>query len=143
MASLLRLVRDQRTKTKIVLAVAVVAVIGTAVGVFAVAQMSRINDEVGSVYNENLETQAVALVRNAVNRAWLDARDHFLAPDAATMKTKAEAIAKDESDVAGALANLAKFPLSEAQRRAMADFDTNWTAYLGVLHNELLPLSEK
>ena len=140
---LLGFIRDWRVKTKIVFAVAVVAVIGAAVGVFAVTQLSRINDEVGAVYNENLQTQAVALVRNAVNRTWLDARDHFLAPDEATMTLKRQALTKDESDVAGALSNLAKFPLSDAQRGAMADFDTNWTAYLAVLHNELLPLSEK
>src|SRR5581483_522700 len=118
-------------------------ILGAAVGIFAVTRLARINNDVGAVYDENLQTQSVALLRNAVNRTWLDARDHFLALDPAAKAAKKDALATDESAVATALANLRKFPMSPAQQSAATDFDSAWASYLSVLHNELIPVSDR
>jgi methyl-accepting chemotaxis protein len=138
---LLRFVRDRRVKTKIVSAVAVVAVIAAAVGVFAVSWLARMNDEVSGVYEQNLQTQAVALLRNAVNRTWLDARDEFLALDPAGKAAKQEALTADESQVANALNDLRGFALQPDEQSAASDFSTAWAGYLSLLHNDLVPVS--
>jgi methyl-accepting chemotaxis protein len=139
----LRFVRDRSVRTKIVSSVVVVAVIGTLIGVFSITRMSHINGEVAAVYNGNRQTQAVALLRNAVNRTWLDARDHFLALDAASKAAERDAIKTDEEQVAIALADLRAFPMSDRQRTALGDFDTAWQTYMTVLQTDLLPVSDR
>ena len=132
---------NRRVITKILLALTVVAVMTTGVSLFAVAQMARINDRTGSVYEGSRQLQAIAGMRNAFNRVRINSLDHFLATDAGVQTEKEQALAEEEKKLADAETAYKAFNLDSVRLKALADFDGAWGRYRGVLHDRLIPLS--
>jgi methyl-accepting chemotaxis protein len=136
-----RWLRDRSVRTKIMLAVLVVAVMGAGVGGYAVTRLSAINGQVDSVYGEGQQTQAIATLRASVDRTWIDARDHFLALSPQAMATLEQTLKADATNVSAALSEIRALVHDESQSAALGDFDAAWTTYLSVLNEKLLPAS--
>jgi len=127
--------------TKILMAVLLVAVIGSGVGTFAVAKLAAVNDSTGLVYDGGLQLKTLGELRNAFNRTRTDALEHFLATDSAAWTAKEQAVDADEEALAEAETTYKRFTLGPIRIDALAKFDQAWQAYLSVLNDRLLPLS--
>ncbi len=127
--------------TKILLAVLLVAMIGSGVATFAVVNMAVVNDSTGKVYDDGLQLRTLGEMRNAFNRTRTDALEHFLADDGAVLAAKEAAVAADARAVAEAQNTYRRFDLGPIRVDALAKFDKAWQTYLGILNDRLLPLS--
>ena len=97
-AAWLRPIADRRVRTKIMLAVLVVAFFGIFDGLYAVRSLGSVNDNVKAVHQSTREFDAIGALRTAVNAALLAADDHFLAEDAAARAQALSAFTKAETD---------------------------------------------
>jgi methyl-accepting chemotaxis protein len=73
---------------KIMVVVLAVALLGGAVGLFGLWQMSRLTAGGEREYHQTLQTQAIADIRSAINRTRINSLDYILAADAATRATE-------------------------------------------------------
>ncbi|WP_328518345.1 methyl-accepting chemotaxis protein [Actinoplanes sandaracinus] len=81
-ATVRRRLSNVRIGPKITVVVLLVAVLGGAVGLFALAQMARLADASEGVFAQTVQTQAVADLRSAFNRARINSLDYVFADDA-------------------------------------------------------------
>jgi methyl-accepting chemotaxis protein len=135
------LIKDRTVMTKILLAVLLVAVIGSGVAMFAVEKMAAVNDSTGVVYDGGLQLRTLGEMRNAFNRTRIDALEHFLATDSADLTAKEQAVEGDEQALAAAENAYKQFTLGPIRVAALAEFDQAWVAFLSALTDRLLPLS--
>ncbi|RSM58112.1 methyl-accepting chemotaxis protein [Actinoplanes sp. ATCC 53533] len=135
------MIKDRTVMTKILLAVLLVAVIGSGVAMFAVTKMAAVNTSTAVVYDGSLQLKTLGELRNAFNRTRTDALEHFLATDSAVMTAKEQAVADDERALAQAEEAYKQFSLGPIRVAALAEFDKAWAEYLSILTDRLLPLS--
>ncbi|WP_327002283.1 methyl-accepting chemotaxis protein [Dactylosporangium sp. NBC_01737] len=140
-SGLLRVITNRRVITKILLAVLLVAAIGSGVEVFALSQMAAINGSTGVVHDDGTQMRTIAEMRNAFNRVRAGALDHFLTDDPAAMTAKEQTLAGDQQTLAEAEAAYKRFELGPIRLDALARFDTAWATYLALLNDRLIPLS--
>jgi methyl-accepting chemotaxis protein len=140
-SGVLALIKDRTVMTKILTAVLLVAVIGSGVATFAVVKMAGVDASTGVVYNGGLQLKTIGEMRNAFNRTRIDALEHFLATDSATLATKEQAITDDQQALAEAESVYKQFTLGPIRIAALAEFDQAWQAYQAMLKDRLLPLS--
>jgi methyl-accepting chemotaxis protein len=137
----LGLIKDRSVITKILMAVLLVAAIGSGVAVFALVKMSAVNGSTGAVYDGSQQLRIIGEMRNAFNRTRTNVLEHVVATDAAGKDAAEAALAKDEQALAEAETAYRKFSLGPIRIEALAKFDQAWQKYQGILKSRLLPLS--
>jgi methyl-accepting chemotaxis protein len=140
-ASWLRPLTDRRVRTKIVIAVLIVAFFSIFDGLYAVSNLSTVNNQVKDVYSYNLELDAVGDLRAAVNEVLLAADDHFLAGDAPARATALSALDQAKAAATRAAGQYRSFTISSAARSRLSAFEAAWTRYLSLLNDQLIPAS--
>jgi methyl-accepting chemotaxis protein len=140
-SGLLGLIKDRSVITKILMAVLLVAVIGSGVAVFALVKMSTVNDSTVAVYDGGLQLRKIAEMRNAFNRTRTNVLEHIVAADSTARATAEKALADDAQALAEAEDAYKAFPIGPIRLEALAKFDQAWQTYQGILKDRLLPLS--
>jgi methyl-accepting chemotaxis protein len=135
------LIKDRSVITKILMAVLLVAVIGSGVAVFSLAKMSAVNDSTHVVYDGGLQQRKIAEMRNAFNRTRINILEHLVAADSAGKATVEKALADDAQALTAAEDAYKKFPLGPIRLEALAAFDKAWQQFQAILNDRLLPLS--
>jgi methyl-accepting chemotaxis protein len=134
-------VTDLRVSTKILTAVLTVATISTGVSSYAVLEMAKINRSTEAVFDGSLQLQTIAEMRNAFNRVRIDSLNHFFSDEAQAKAEAEQAIAADLEALAESEQRYKGFALGPIRVAALAEFDKNWSEYVAVLNDTLLPLS--
>jgi methyl-accepting chemotaxis protein len=132
---------DRRVGTKIMIAVLMVAVFSVADGLWALDSLGATNQQVKVVYRHSQELDAIGALHSAVNQTWLAADDYLLASDQAGRTAANTALTAARDQVAQNAATYRSYPLSSAAAGDIASFDADWSRYLNVLQNQLIPLA--
>ena len=139
----LRPLADRRVGTKIMLAVAIVAVFSVADGLFALVSLGATNSQVQTVYNHGMQLDAIGDLRAAVNETWLAADDYVLAATDADRATTKSALVAAGDEVTTTAARYKSYVLDPEAATEIAAFDTGWAEYTTLLQNQLLPLGAR
>ena len=137
----LGLITNRNVMTKILMAVLLVAAIGSGVSIFAVVEMAVVNHSTGAVYQDGVQLRAIATLRNAFNRVRITALEHYVATDEAGKAEKERLLAEDERTVTEAAAAYGRFTLGPIRAEALATFNEAFSEYQTILHERLIPLS--
>jgi methyl-accepting chemotaxis protein len=134
-----RVLTDRRVGTKVMIAVAVIAVFSLADGLYALTSLDKTNNQVKTVYGHSLELNTIGELRSAVNQAWLAADDYLLATTAAERSTAAAALKTAEDEVATTSREYQGFPIGTSSQAAIVSFEADWAEYLSFARDQLIP----
>ena len=130
---------DVRIGTKITVVVLMVAVLGGAMGLFALGQMAKLADASDGVYARTVQTQAVADLRAAFNRARINSLDYVFAGDDAGRAQEGKEFNTSVDEVRTAVAGYQAMPLTADETARLAEFTTAWDAYELVIIEKIFP----
>ncbi|MEU4623881.1 methyl-accepting chemotaxis protein [Actinoplanes sp. NPDC023801] len=136
-----RLAGNVRIGTKILVVVMLVAVLGGAVGVFALSQMSTLASASKGEYAQTLKTQAVADLRSSFNRVRISALGYLLAGDDAGRAAE-ERDFTAEVDAVAAQSTAVRELATSGERESLDRFGDAWQNYLTIVTDQLFPLAE-
>jgi methyl-accepting chemotaxis protein len=138
--ALLRRFSDLKVGTKILVAVAVVALVAVAIGLLSITRLGSVQERAAVISDSNLaSSQALSDLRAAALQSRVDLSNHALAGDDAAMASYEKALVADDGAVDAALGDYrASSPAAEAQ---VGQFVEVWDEYRQVRDAELLPAS--
>ena len=139
----LRPLTDRRVGTKIMIAVALVALFSVFDGLFALTSLGTTNNQVKSVYGHSVELETIGSLRSAVNQTWLAADDYLLATDAAARGTASATLTTARAAVAAGAATYRGYRLGPEAALSITAFDNAWAQYLTLLQDKLMPLADR
>jgi methyl-accepting chemotaxis protein len=127
---------------KIMVVVLAVALLGGAVGLFGLWQMSRLAAGGEREYHQTLQTQAIADIRSAINRTRINSLDYILAADAATRATERKEFDTSLTEVDTAIERYRALPRTDTAEQALTTFTGAWDAYLQEITDRVFPAAE-
>jgi methyl-accepting chemotaxis protein len=135
-----RLAGNVRIGTKILVVVMLAATLGSAVGVFALSQMSSLADASEYEHQQTLKTQTVADLRSALNRARIGHLGYLLAADDAGRTLEKQDFDAEVVNVAEKTADL-QGVIADDERVSLDRFGAAWEKYRTVVLDRLFPLA--
>ena len=140
--SLAAWVRDRGVSTRVVAAVLVAAAVGVAVGLIGISALSTTNAATTAMYEQSFTgLQHAATMRRAMIQMRLDLTNHALSTDDTVMGQMEDRIAASESELHDAVTAYGALDLDDAERAALADFETALAQYLEIRDDQMLPAS--
>jgi methyl-accepting chemotaxis protein len=142
--SLRRLLADRSINTKIMLAVALLGLVATAVGVLGLTKLGEASAAARAVYQDGLKPLAhVEEMRRLSMEVSADVALHATAPDQASMQRYAEQIATHAANLDAELSAYRSLELDSARQQHVATFTQAWPQFLDLFQTQLKPLSER
>jgi methyl-accepting chemotaxis protein len=134
---------DLRVNIKVLTAVAVAGLVALAVGVTGLVALGRASNSAQRIYSENLKTvAALGDLRATMIQARLDLTLHFVAKDAASKATIADAFKTDLKQANTTLVTYAA-NATAADPGVVNDIKTLWAQYTDIAANKQLPASTR
>ncbi|MDI6104347.1 methyl-accepting chemotaxis protein [Actinoplanes sp. NEAU-A12] len=138
-ATVRRRLSNVRIGPKITVVVLLVAVLGGAVGLFALAQMARLADATDGVFARTVQTQAVADLRSAFNRARINSLDYVFAADDAGRAEERDQFDGSVQEVRASMTGYRSLSLTAAETAQLDEFTTAWDSYEQVITEKIFP----
>jgi methyl-accepting chemotaxis protein len=132
--------RDLKVSSKIMLSLAVLALVGVIVGVLGILRLNTMDKIADGLYSENLQSiSAAAELKEHTRATRLDVANHMLSADPADKAKYAAAIAADDQAVDGAVEAFRK--ASPERSPALDDFITVWSQYRQIRDTQMVSAS--
>jgi methyl-accepting chemotaxis protein len=132
--------RNLKVRSKIMLSLALLAVVGIMVGIVGIVSLGTVSDSATTIYRANLGSlTALSTVREETRATRLDVVNHALSLDSTMMTKYDSAIADDDRRLDAAVADYRR--LSPASDATTDDFVATWQKYRQIRDNEMLPAS--
>jgi methyl-accepting chemotaxis protein len=133
---------DRKVNTKILAAVAILALVASAVGFVAIVRLASLDKAADQISGEGLGSiDAMDSVRLDIRQARIDLLNHALAEDAAGMAKLEDALKADDKAVADAIATYEKHPMGSAWQKLMDRVKADWAAYVSARDSIAIPAS--
>ena len=134
---------DLSVKVKILAAVAVAALVALVVGITGLRALSQASAAAQLIYHSNVASvDAAGRIAKTVTQARVDVANQALSPDDATVAKFTQAFQTDTETLTAAVAKYRDGSPS-GDPATIADLVTNWTAYVKVVQDEMLPAGAK
>jgi methyl-accepting chemotaxis protein len=131
---------DLSVGTKILAAVAAVAVVAVGIGVLSMLRLDSVQQRAEVISDSNLVSmRALGDVRAATLQSRVELANHAISPDAAAMAKYEQALERSDADVDGAVATYRKS--NPAALPQVEEFLEVWAQYRQVRDSQLLPAS--
>ena len=139
-----RLLADRSINTKIMLAVVLLGLVATAVGVLGLVKLTEASNAARAVYADGLKPLVhVEEIRRLSTAVGADVALHATAPDEAAMQRYVEAVRTHSASLDAELAAYRATVHDDARAQHLADFAEAWPKFLNLFTTQLEPLSAR